>query len=121
MAQMTIIQPVTTKDDVFDGPLLDISHLDYFGDWTLVGEVLTSGPDTKACFRFDDTEPTQGNFLPPFTVGGGITDKASVRFTFRKHDYPVLQLGVVNQSIRLRLLKITGTNPTVTYRAWLEE
>ena len=125
MAQMISVREETTVTAAGGGPLVDISLLDtkLIGsdaglDWTAVVEVTKSGPDTKAILQFNDT--VQGALLPPIEAPSGINNKTPWRVSFRQHDYPGQVLGITSQSIQLNLIKISGTNPTITYRAWLE-
>jgi hypothetical protein len=99
-------------------------------DFTLVIEVLGLDAGCSASFTWEDTVDT---FVTPIAgpdisvsgqVGNGgqstTTYPNAIRYSWKKHDYPGLRLGVTSAQLRLNLSRLTGSSPHVTYQAWLE-
>jgi hypothetical protein len=117
---ITPIQAKVTKTATFNGSGVDVSGIS--GDWTLVLDVQTVVGDTAVRFGFQDTvdaftTPLAG---PTVSVSGAVALANSRRFTFKKYDFPGLRCGTASAQLRLAVLAITGTSPSVTYQAWLE-
>ncbi len=113
---ITSVQPLVTRSAPFSGAT-PVSIASFVGDWTLVVNVLASGPDTVARMQFTDQ---LGQADPVFNVTGGVQKNAPLRFSFRRRDFPDAQFGVANATLKLDIALLTGTNPTITYEAWIQ-
>lgn len=111
----TTLQSVTTKTSVYNGAAVDVSGLT--GDWTIVVKVQASGADTQSRFSFVDD---LGAATPAFVVPPGISKSAPYRVSFRKNDHPDIRVGIAGATLALQLARIAGTNPSITYQAWIE-
>lgn len=125
MANIITVQSVVTKTSTFNGSSIPIDNTVFPNtpDWTLVVEVQSTGPDTIASFCFADSVNAFTNELagPRFDCPGGVSVRGGgKRFCLKREDLPSFRFGYANAVLRLELINISGTNPTVTYSAWLE-
>lgn len=117
------IQAKVTKTAAFVGADVDISDLT--GDFTIHLKVhKLTGEDAVALFGIVDTvdnftasktvrtQDTKGKIDPDGKQGGQ-------HYSWRKRDLKSLRAGVTGAELRLNLVSLTGTAPSVDYEAWI--
>ncbi len=126
-ATITSVQAAVTKTAAFDGTGLDVSGLS--GDFTLklhVSNMSSASATPTAAFCFEYV--AAADFTTPYYAWCVQVDKTSASadkvWSIKSSSLPdvvALSWGQTNGKIRLSLIRIGGTTPTVTYDAWLEQ
>ena len=120
--QLEILEQ-TTSTTAFDGDGVDVSAVNTtsINKAVLVVEVINlSG---RARLEFADSV---NGFVaklagPTLCVANGSGSGGPVqRYAVKLEDFPDLRLGVADAELRISVTRLTGTNPTITLRSWLE-
>jgi len=94
------------------------------GPWTLVLKARSSSAsDTLArlCWQ-DSSDNFNTNIVggPEVQVFGANAIRNMRRWTFTQKDFPELRIGQGGVTLRLALLRLSGTSPQITYESWIE-
>lgn len=116
-------QTVTATGAVTPTAGLDISAIT--GDFTVKLRVqnLSSASGTpKARITLEDSVTGFTASLPAaeIDVQGSVQTKAEQAFSWRKYQLPSVRAGVTSAVLRVNVVGLSGTTPTLTLDAWLE-
>jgi hypothetical protein len=115
-----VVQAETTQTAPFNGPAIDISTVPN-NSWTLVLEARSSTADSaRFCVQDSVDAFTTVVAGPSVEVNGANTLRNTRRWSFTQRDFPDMRFGTASAVLRLALLKLSGTSPSVQYRAWVE-
>jgi hypothetical protein len=110
-----------TSTSPFTSAGIDVSMIT--GPWTLVLEVQSSAAlDGVARFTFQDSVDAFTTVVagPSVTVEGASRSANERRWTWTQKDFPDMRFGWGSAQLRLALTRISGTNPSIQYSAWVE-
>lgn len=126
----TALQEKTTATSTGVGSISSIDISGINSDWTLVLEVFGMDAVDSVEFTFEDsvdgfTTPVAGptvNISGQVSGGGAstLTFPSAKRYSFTKKDYPGLRFGTGSAVLRLKITRLTGSSPHVTFQSWLE-
>lgn len=124
MAQRTL-QASVVKTGAFNGASLSISNSDYpLGnpDWLLTLNVKALTAGAVALFAVYDSVDAFTNKQPVavFSVAGKVGAEAQV-FSVKKYQVPSARFGTASAVLRLELVSLTGSSPSVTYEAFVND
>lgn len=122
-ATITQLQAPVTKTAAFNGPTFDVSAAT--GDFTVF--LMVSDLTGTARFCLQDVAAadfTTPNYAWCIQLTGAVVAGASKTYSIRSsslQDTVALAWGKSTGKLRLSLVRIAGTNATVSYTAWLEQ
>jgi hypothetical protein len=121
---ITAIQASVTKTAVFTGSGVDISGIT--GDFTLHLRVsaLSATDLAKVAFCFEDSVDAFTGKIARATQNfqgtlGQTYNQQDVVVSWRKRELKGIRAGVSSAVLRLNVVDLQGTSPSVTYEAWI--
>jgi hypothetical protein len=121
LIQRIYVQPGTVQTSTYVGTGVDVSGV--VTPWTLVLEIQSSAAtDGVARFTFQDSVDAFTTVVagPSVTVEGASRPANERRWSWTQKDFPDMRFGWGSAQLRLALTRISGTNPSIQYSAWVE-